>query len=154
MTITDTSMVQTLNDLIAAELLASATYTVQAALCANWGFHKLAAKLAEEAGEEQGHLKRLADRVVLLGGIPAPSAPPVEAGTDVPGQLSIDLDLETEAVTNYRRAVAEALESNDPVSRVLLESILADEEHHQQWLRTQLHQIHEMGLSNYLTLWV
>ena len=40
--------------------------------------------------------------------------------------------------------------SGDNGSRDLAQKILADEEHHIDWLEGQLHAIGEMGIANYL----
>jgi bacterioferritin len=42
------------------------------------------------------------------------------------------------------------LSHQDDATRELLEHIVVDEEHHVDWIETQLHQIEEIGYENYL----
>jgi bacterioferritin len=42
------------------------------------------------------------------------------------------------------------VEARDHGTRELLESILKDEEYHIDWLESQLDQINQMGIQNYL----
>jgi bacterioferritin len=55
------------------------------------------------------------------------------------------------AVQAYNEGIQLAVESGDNGTRALLESILADEEHHVDWLEAQLEQINQIGVQNYLT---
>ena len=50
----------------------------------------------------------------------------------------------------YNEAVALATKLNDNGSKVLIESILTDEEDHIDWIEEQLDQIEQMGYERYL----
>jgi bacterioferritin len=65
-------------------------------------------------------------------------------------QLQSDLGAEQGAVKSYNDAVKLAVEVADNGSRAMLESILKDEEDHLDWLETQLDQIEQIGIQNYL----
>ena len=65
-------------------------------------------------------------------------------------QLDNDKDAELEAVTMYNEAVALTTRVGDNGTKVLLESILSDEEEHLDWIEAQLDQIDQMGIQNYL----
>ena len=69
---------------------------------------------------------------------------------DVKEQLESDLALETDAVTRLNAAVKVATQGGDNVSSQLFSRILADEDHHVDYLQGQLHIIGEIGLKSYL----
>ena len=71
-------------------------------------------------------------------------------GTTVKQQLESDLALETAALAVLRPGIKTCIEVSDDASRELLEHILADEEHHVDWIEAQLHKIEEVGYQNYL----
>ena len=75
-------------------------------------------------------------------------------GKDVRKQHESDLKLELGAIEILKPGIALCAELGDHTSRELLERILAEEEHHVDWIEAQLHQIQEMGYENYLTLQV
>ncbi len=63
----------------------------------------------------------------------------------VPEQLKEDLALEMEAVVLLDRGIALCVAESDNTSRDLLEDILESEEHHVDWLETQLGLIAKLG---------
>ena len=65
-------------------------------------------------------------------------------------QLENDLALEQDAVVRLNAAVKAATNAGDNVSGQLFGKILADEDHHVDYLEGQLHIIEEVGLANYL----
>src|SRR4030095_2571621 len=75
----------------------------------------------------------------------------LKVGSNVKGQLEADLQLETNAVAMYNKAVKIARENGDDQSRELFSKLLKDEEEHVDWLEAQLHQIKEMGYERYLS---
>jgi len=74
----------------------------------------------------------------------------VNVGQAVPEQHEFDLFLEKDAVGRLNMGVALCRAKEDNGTRVLLETILRDEEEHVDWLESQLQQIQDMGLQNYL----
>ena len=75
---------------------------------------------------------------------------PLHIGADVLEQLKNDLGAEQGAVKEYNEAIKLAVEVGDNGTRAMLEGILKDEEDHLDWLETQLDQIEQMGIQNYL----
>ncbi len=71
-------------------------------------------------------------------------------GATVLDQFKDDLSAEQGAVKAYNEAVKLAVEVGDNGTRAMLESILKDEEDHLDWLETQLDQIEQIGIQNYL----
>ena len=74
----------------------------------------------------------------------------VKECNDVKEQLESDLALEMDAVVRLNTAVKVATKAGDNVSGQLFGKILADEDHHVDYLEGQLHIISEVGLDNYL----
>ena len=71
-------------------------------------------------------------------------------GPNVKAQIENDLKLEIAAVAMYNESAKKAAESADNTSRELFIKLLKDEEEHVDWPETQLFQIKELGLENYL----
>ena len=66
--------------------------------------------------------------------------------------LKADLELELEAVTQLKGAIAHCEKVRDYVSRDLFAKILGNEEEHVDTLETQFEMIERMGLQNYIQL--
>ena len=74
----------------------------------------------------------------------------ITIGPKVETQIKNDALAETNAVKMYNQGIRQAVELGDNGTRDLLESILADEEVHLDWLEAQIDQIEQMGIQNYL----
>ena len=97
------------------------------------------------------HAEKLIARILFLDGKPIVSElSPISIGADVEAQHRNDLAAELGAVAAYNEGIRLAVEVGDNGTRELLESILADEEEHVDWLEAQLDQIVQMGIQNYL----
>jgi len=64
--------------------------------------------------------------------------------------LQSDLRLELEGAKDLREAIAYADSVFDYASRDMMIKILTEEEHHIDWLETELDLIQKMGIQNYL----
>jgi bacterioferritin len=145
-------IIEKLNALLADELTAINQYIVHSEMCANWGYERLHEAIEKRAITEMKHAEKLIERILFLDGIPIVSKlNKIEIGSDVKAQFENDLDAERMAVQAYNEGIQLAVESGDNGTRALLESILADEEHHVDWLEAQLAQIEQIGIENYLT---
>jgi bacterioferritin len=145
-------IIEKLNALLADELTAINQYIVHSEMCANWGYERLHEAIEKRAITEMKHAEKLIERILFLDGIPIVSKlNKIEIGSDVKAQFENDLDAERMAVQAYNEGIQLAVESSDNGTRALLESILADEEHHVDWLEAQLDQIEQIGIENYLT---
>ena len=141
-----------LNAALSDEMSASVQYMVQAEMCAAWGYQRLSALTKGRAIEEMRHAERLIERVIFLDGIPNVTVPLTpRVGADVPKQLAIDLEDETNAIKMYNDAARICREAGDAGSKDLFESLLHDEERHADFLEAQLHSIKELGLGPYLS---
>jgi bacterioferritin len=144
-------VIAALNMLLADELTAINQYMVHSEMCANWGYGELHEAVEKRAITEMKHAEMHIGRIIFLEGLPVVSElNPLHIGSDVLGQLKSDLGAEQGAVQAYNAAIKLAAEVGDNGSRVMLEGILKDEEGHLDWLETQLDQIEQMGIQNYL----
>jgi bacterioferritin len=144
-------IIEALNAGLTIELTAINQYFVQAKMCKDWGFHKLAAHHYEESIEEMKHADLLIDRILFLEGVPEIARYDViRVGSDVKEQLDNDLRLEVNAVNTYNEAVLLAGEVGDTGSREIIERIVVESEESVDWLETQLHQIKTIGMELYL----
>jgi bacterioferritin len=145
-------VIEQLNAALSDEMSAAVQYMVQAEMCAGWGYQRLSALTKGRAIEEMRHAERIIERVIFLDGTPNVTVPLTpRVGADVPKQLAIDLEDETNAIKMYNDAARICREAGDAGSKDLFESFLQDEERHADFLEAQLHSIQELGLGNYLS---
>lgn len=147
----DKDVISILNDVLTAELTAINQYFLHSQMCENWGYDRLHAKIFKESIDEMKHAELLIERVLYLGGIPnVQRLGKINIGEDVKEMLTVDLALEQEAIPRLNAGVATLTEKGDNGSRMILESILASEEEHMDWLEAQVEQIEQIGVENYL----
>jgi bacterioferritin len=147
----DTDVIQVLNDVLCAELTGINQYFIHAMMCANWRYKRLAEHSRHESIEEMKHAQEVIERILYLDGVPnMQKYMKVHVGQTVPEQHELDLALEKDAVDRLNKGVEICRSKGDNGSRILLEKILTDEEEHVDWLESQLLQIKELGLDNYL----
>jgi bacterioferritin len=144
-------ILEKLNDLLADELTAINQYTVQAEMCANWGYKKLHEAIEKQALDEMRHAEWLIARMLFLEGSPTVSRlKAINIGADVPAFLKNNLESEKGAVRSYNDGIRLAAEVQDNGTRELLDKILKAEEGHVDWIEADLGQIRQMGLPPYL----
>ncbi|MGZ8281660.1 MAG: bacterioferritin, partial [Allosphingosinicella sp.] len=115
--------------------------------------HRLAEFERHESIDEMKHADRLAERILFLEGLPNfQMLGRLRVGENVEEILRADLELEREAVTQLREAIAHAESVRDYVSRDLFSDILENEEAHVDMLEQQFDMIEQMGLQNYIQL--
>jgi bacterioferritin len=143
-------ILETLNDVLTAELTAINQYFVHAKMQDNWGYRRLAEKGREESFGEMKHAEELIERILYLEGVPNMQRLfTVKVGETVPEQLRAELETEKEAIVRLAAGI-EQCRTTDEGTRLLLERILADEEQHADWLETQLELIRQIGEGLYL----
>jgi bacterioferritin len=144
-------IIAVLNEFLADELTAISQYMVHSEMCANWGYEKLHQAVEKRAIGEMKHAEKLIGRILFLDGQPVVShLNKMDIGATVEAQLKHDLDAEAGAIKAYNDGIRLCLEVGDSGSRELIEDNLEDEEEHLDWLETQLDQVSQMGLQNYL----
>ena len=145
-------VINELNRALSAELSAIVQYMVQAEMCENWGYARLAATTKKRAFEEMHHAEGLIERILFLDGKPAVEvALTPKIGQDPKAQLQLDLEDEADAVKQYNSAAATCAREGDNGSRELFEKMIRDEERHTDYLEAQLDMIGKIGLATYLS---
>jgi bacterioferritin len=140
-----------LNNLLSDELTAISQYMVHSEMCDNWRYAVLHKAIEERAITEMKHAERLIARILFLDGTPVVSnLKKISIGADIEAQFDNDLAAEYGAVKGYNEGIRLAYELGDNGSRELMDSILADEEEHVDWLEAQIGQVKLMGLQSYL----
>lgn len=148
-------VIEALAEGLAEELSAINQYFLHAEMCDNWGYGKLASHIKKNAIGEMKHAEGLIERILFLDGFPNMEGyVPLKIGKTIPEMFKNDLNLELGAVKMYNKNIELARKEGDDGSADLLHKLLLDEEEHADWLETQLDQIKQIGLENYLTLWV
>jgi len=129
------TLIQGLNEDLAAELGTVIRYTYQAAKCCGLVAAQLRELLIREAQDELGHANYLMDVIQDLGGEPTTTPKPFAKPTDLKGMIELDVKMETEDVANYlaHARLAEQLEL--PELKMKLEEMASDEAGHGRELR-------------------
>jgi bacterioferritin len=144
-------VIDVLNQVLRKELTGINQYFIHAKMIQNWGYQRLYKAIWKESIEEMKHADEVIERILFLEGTPnITSYDKITVGANVKQQLENDLGLEAAALTVLRSGIKTCVEAADDASRELLEHILVDEEHHVDWIESQLHQIEEVGYQNYL----
>jgi bacterioferritin len=143
-------VVKRLNEVLTNELTAIDQYFVHAKMFEHWGLGRLGATERKASIDEMKHAEALVERVLFLEGLPnLQDLHKLLVGEDVKEALACDLKLELAAHPALKAAIADCETSGDYVSRDLFRSILDSEEHHIDWLETQLELIEKVGIANY-----
>ena len=147
----DARVIELLNEQLTSELTAINQYFLHAKMQENWGYTKLASHTRAESIEEMTHAERLTDRILFLEGLPNyQKLLALRIGQTVREQFEADMAIEVEVVQRLRPAIAYCEEVGDHTSKRLFEEILADEEHHIDYLETQLSLLDGIGEQLYL----
>jgi len=139
------AVIQTLQAALVAEAHLNIQYRHDWRIVKFMGVKKVAHKLHGMGSDAHCWMKKVADRVLFLGG---DSSYTVGAITDQPNLTAIfsnELALEMAIVQPYELAVHAAVKALDDTSRNLFEHLLKWHEHHVGWLEQQLRLIQMLG---------
>jgi bacterioferritin len=147
----DPEVLALLNEQLTSELTAINQYFLHSKMQASWGYTELAAHTRAESFEEMTHAENITDRILLLEGLPNYQRLfSLRVGQTVREQFESDLQIEQEVVERLRPGIALCRERQDTTSAILLETIMADEEGHIDYLQTQLELMDSLGEQLYL----
>lgn len=147
----DPDVIKQLNKILTNELTSINQYFLHARMYQSDGYGKLGKKTYEESIEEMKHADRIINRVLLLEGLPnLQNLNKLQIGEAVPERLQADLNAEKTGHAAIKEGITLAEEKKDYVTRDLLTELLDDTEEHIDFLETQLQNLDQMGLQNYL----
>ncbi|MDR3032342.1 MAG: bacterioferritin [Kitasatospora sp.] len=147
----DPEVIEFLNEQLTAELTAINQYFLHAKMQENFGWTKLAKYTRHESFDEMKHAEILTDRILFLDGLPNYQRLfHVRIGQTVKEMFEADRQVEVEAIDRLRRGIVVMRAKNDVTSANIFESILADEEHHIDYLDTQLELLDKLGEALYI----
>jgi len=146
----DPKVIEYLNKGLRSELTAVSQYWLHYRMLHDWGYLDLAKQWRKESIEEMQHADKLIDRIIFLDGFPNLQVlDPLHIGQDVKEILECDLAAEVGARALYQEAATYCASVKDYPSRDLFEQLMADEEHHIDFLETQLDLVAKLGLQLY-----
>ena len=146
----DARVVEYLNRSLRHELTAINQYWLHYRLLDNWGYRDLAKKWRKESIEEMEHADKIVERIIFLDGFPNMQVlDPLHIGQNVKEILEVDLQAEVGARALYQEAATYCASVKDYPSRDLFEELMTDEEHHIDFLETQLDLVEKLGLQLY-----
>lgn len=131
------TVLKVLNEALATELLCVLRYKRHYFMAEGFNAQGAKAEFLEHAEEEQQHADQIAERIAQLGGEPdfnpdslsSRSHAEYKEGESVQDMIKEDLIAERIAIDSYREVI-QYLGDDDPVTRRMLEDILATEEEH------------------------
>jgi bacterioferritin len=147
----DTKVIEFLNQQLTGELSAINQYFLHAKMQENFGWSRLAAHTKAESIDEMRHAEALTDRILFLEGLPNyQRLGTIRIGQTVTEMFEADMRIEVEALTVLRDGIEHMRQIGDITSARLFEGILQDEEHHIDYLETQLALVQQLGEALYL----
>jgi bacterioferritin len=147
----DDEIIALLNEQLTSELTAINQYFLHAKMQQKWGLTKLAEYTRNESIDEMRHAEIITDRILFLEGLPNYQRLfPLRIGQTVREQLESDLAIELEVVERLRPGIKLCRDKGDITTAKLFEDILADEEHHIDYIETNLELIDKLGEQLYL----
>ena len=147
----DPEVIEFLNEQLTAELTAINQYFLHAKMQENFGWTKLAKYTRHESFDEMKHAEILTDRILFLDGLPNYQRLfHVRVGQTLTEMFQADRQVEVEAIDRLKRGIEVMRGKGDITSANIFESILADEEHHIDYLDTQLELVEKLGEALYI----
>lgn len=129
--------IEILQNVLATEIVCVLRYTMNAVAATGISSDSVRAEFDQHAGDEQLHVRQVAERINQLGGTPnfnpeglaTRSASQYSNHTDLVGMIRENLIAERIACEHYRELIR-FFGDKDPTTRVMVESILSKEEEH------------------------
>ena len=149
----DPRVVEILNTVLTNELTAINQYFLHARTLEHWGITKFGKYEYKESIEEMRHADEVIKRILFLDGLPnVHRLHAMQIGQTPQKMLRCDMRLEEKAIEDLRDGIAYCEQVRDFPTRDLLAQILRDEEHHVDFVETQLDLIGRIGIQNWIQL--
>ena len=146
----DPKVIEYLNRGLRSELTAVNQYGLHYRVLDDWGYKELAKTWRKESIEEMHHADKFIERIIFLDGFPNLQVlDPLHIGQNIKEILDVDLQAEIDARALYQEAATYCASVKDYVTRDLFEELMADEEHHIDFLETLLDLVDKLGLQLY-----
>ena len=123
-------VIEILNKALTEELGALIQYMQHHYLYEGSNFVCVSELMKEFSMTEMDHAYKLGERIAMLDGIPTTKPGAIKVPKKSIDMLKVNLQDELAAIENYRKWIQEVANLGDPVSRLMLEKILGDEEEH------------------------
>jgi bacterioferritin len=147
----NTQVIAALNEVLTIELTSINQYFLHARMYKNWGLNGLNKVCYKKSIKDMKQSDELIERILFLEGLPnLQMLGKLLIGEETEEMLQCDMTFQTQQLPILRKAIALCEETQDYVSRALLEDLLEYEEEHLDWLETQQHLISTMGIEKYL----
>ena len=146
----DPKVLDYLNKGLRHELTAINQYWLHYRILNNWGLLEMAKVWRKESIEEMQHADKFTDRILFLDGFPNMQVLDLlHIGQNVKEVLDCDLKAEYSARALYEEAATHCHGVRDYVTRDLFEKLMHDEEHHIDFLETQIDLVAKLGVELY-----
>jgi bacterioferritin len=129
-------LVEALNADLAEELGAIVQYMWHHVMASGMDSPEISEIFEDTSKDEMRHAEMLAERLDYYGAAPTTIPAEIKVGGKLDKMIADDLAGEDKAIAIYKAHVKLADELGDPVSRLMLEKILSDEEGHAHTWRT------------------
>lgn len=141
-----------LNDILEGEFTSVNQYWLYGLTLNHLSLSKLGKIFIKESIEEKTHVDRISKRILQLGGIPNFSmGKNIQPDQSVEKMFEVGINLEKEIIVKYQKTIAQLEEMHDYASVEILSKILSEEEHHREWLNSQLQLLKTIGTNLYLS---
>lgn len=140
-----------LNQVLYHQLTAINQYFLHSRMFNDWGVEQLGKVDYKESIRQMKYADKIIERILFLEGLPnLQHLGKLYIGQHTEEVLQCDVRKVTENIEALQKAVAIAEQSQDYVSRDLVQEILESEEEYEDWANTQLDLIEKVGVQNYI----
>ena len=147
----DARVIEFLNEQLTGELTAINQYFLHAKMQENWGYTKLASYTRTDSIDEMKHAEQVTDRILFLDGLPnVQRLGTLRIGETVTEMFEADRASSPRRSQRLREGIDYMRAAATHHRASIFETILADEEHHIDYLDTQLELIDTLGEPLYL----
>ena len=144
-------VIDILNNILTADLLAINQSFVHAKMCEHWGYERLHDTVRARSIDEMKDADRLIGHILYLEDVPkVHRMTTVQSGESVLEQLKFDLNAEQDMLTLLSDGVRHCSTVHDFRTRHLLEDMAKAVDAHIDWIETQMETITQVGLQHYL----